>query len=138
MDLSHISQDKILPEVDLVSHEDDKSKTYFIHPGSGDALVTTKALLFFYSVWCQVLNMVQVHVVSDIVTVLLAGWHSANLNQCREFVYSCTLVLERSSKNIHGCKLIFTTVTVNPAYIIPDGNRLIATIRILFIYQIFP
>ena len=32
MDLSHISQDKILPEVDLDSHEDSKSKTYFIHP----------------------------------------------------------------------------------------------------------
>ena len=103
MDLSHISQDKILPEVDLVSHEDDKSKTYFIHPGSGGVSVTTKALLvFFFSVWCQVLNMVQVQVVSDIVTVLLAGWHSANLNQCREFAYSCTLVM-RSDLDGHGC-----------------------------------
>ena len=90
MDLSHISQDKILPEVDLVSHEDDKSKTYFIHPGSGDVSVTTKALLVFsYSVWCQVLSVVQVQVVSDVVTVLLAGWHLANLNQCREFAFSC-------------------------------------------------
>ena len=48
MDLSHISQDKILPEVDLVSHEDDKSKTYFIHLGSGGVSVTTKALLVFF------------------------------------------------------------------------------------------
>ena len=47
MDLSHISQDKILPEVDLVSHEDDKSKTYFIRPGSGGVSVTTKSLLVF-------------------------------------------------------------------------------------------
>ena len=39
MDLSHINQDKILPEVDLVSNEDDKSKTYFIHLGSGGVSV---------------------------------------------------------------------------------------------------
>ena len=45
MDLSHISQDKILPEVDLVSHEDDKSKTYFIHLGSGGVSVTNESTI---------------------------------------------------------------------------------------------
>ena len=95
MDLSHISQDKILPEVDLVSHEDDKSKTF----SSNQDLEVFQSLrkhywCFFYSVWCQVLNMVQVQVVSDIVTVLLACWHSANLKQCREFAYSCISVMK--------------------------------------------
>ena len=46
--------------------------------------------------------MVQVQVVSDVVTVLLACWHSANLKQCREFAYSCTLVM-RSDFDAHGC-----------------------------------
>ena len=103
MDLSHISQDKILPEVDLVSHEDVKSKTF----SSNQDLEVFQSLrkhywCFFYSVWCQVLNMVQVQVVSDVVTVLLACWHSENLDR-REFAYSCDLVMTRSNLDDHGC-----------------------------------
>ena len=46
MDLSHISQDKILPEVDLVSHEDDKSKIYLMHPSHVSICIVTAQKLF--------------------------------------------------------------------------------------------
>ena len=53
----------------------------------------------------------------------------------------CTLVMESSDMNIHdfvGNNLIFTIVTGNHFYIIPDGIRLIVTIMILIIYWSFP
>ena len=93
MDLSHISQDKILPEVDLVSHEDDKSETF----SSIQDLEVFQSLRKHYCFFLQRLVSSVEHGTSTsgvrccygLVSLLALGEFQPDWSECREFAYSC-------------------------------------------------